>query len=47
MSRLKTQILFITCRQSKAHLVQVDRQIAEIRGNGERLVGRMTIMAEN
>jgi transposase len=38
MSRLKTQTLSITCRQSKARLAQVDRQIAEINAEIDRLI---------
>jgi transposase len=38
MSRLKTQTLSITCRQSKARLAQVDRQIAAISAEIDRLI---------
>ena len=38
MSRLKGQTLSITCRQSKARLAQVDRQIAEINAAIGRLI---------
>ena len=38
MSRLKVQTLSITCRQSKARLAQVDRQIAEINAAIGRLI---------
>jgi len=38
MSRLKTQTLSITCRQSKARLAHVDKQIAEIDAEVDRLI---------
>ncbi|WP_231579704.1 IS110 family transposase, partial [Pseudorhodobacter antarcticus] len=38
MSRLKTQTLPITCRQSKTRLAQVDKNIAEINAEIDRLI---------
>lgn len=38
MSRTKTQTLSFTCRQSKARLAQVDKQIAEINAEVDRLI---------
>jgi transposase len=35
---MKTQTLPITCRQSKARLAQVDKQIAEINAEIDRLI---------
>ena len=47
MSRLKTQILFITCRQSKTRLAQVDRQIAEINAEVDRLISSSDMLAHS
>ena len=38
LSRIKTQTLSITCRQSKSRLVQLDKQIVEIDAEVERLI---------
>jgi len=38
MSRLKVQTLSITCRQSKARLAQVDKNIAEVDTETGRLI---------
>lgn len=47
MSRLKTQILSITCRQSKARLAQVERQIAEINAEVDRLIHSSDTLAHS
>jgi transposase len=47
MSRLKTQTLSITCRQSKARLAQVDRQIAEINAEIDRLIHSSDTLAHS
>lgn len=38
LSRLKTQTLSITCRQSKSRLVQLDKQIVEVDAEVQRLI---------
>jgi transposase len=47
MSRLKVQTLSITCRQSKARLAQVDRQIAEINAAIDRLIHSSDTLAHS
>ena len=47
MSRMKTQTLPITCRQSKARLAQVDKQIAEINAEIDRLIHSSDTLAHS
>jgi len=47
MSRQKTQTLSITCRQSKARLAQVDKQIAEINAEIDRLISSSDTLAHS
>ncbi|AGI73690.1 putative IS110 family transposase [Octadecabacter arcticus 238] len=47
MSRMKTQTLSITRRQSKARLAQVDKQIAEINAEIERLINSSDKLAHS
>jgi transposase len=47
MSRLKTQTLSITSRQSKARLAQVDKQIAEIDAEIDRLISSSDTLAHS
>jgi len=47
MSRMKTQTLSITRRQSKARLAQVDKQIAEINAEIERLINSSDTLAHS
>ncbi len=47
MSRMKTQTLSITRRQSKARLAQVDKQIAEINAEVERLINSSDTLANS
>ena len=47
MSRLKTQTLYITCRQSKTRLAQVDKQIAEINAEIDRLINSSGTLAHS
>ena len=47
MSRLKTQALPITCRQSKTRLAQVDKQIAEINPEIDRLINSNVRLAHS
>jgi len=47
MSRLKTQTLSITSRQSKARLAQVDKQIAEIDAEIDRLIHSSDTLAHS
>ena len=47
MNRLKTQKLSITCRQSKTRLAQVDKQIAEISAEVDRLINTNNTLAHS
>ena len=47
LSRLKTQTLSITCRQSKFRLVQLDKQIVEIDAEVERLINSNDTLAHS
>jgi transposase len=47
MNRLKTQTLSITRRQSKARLAQVDKQIAEISAEIDRLISSCDTLAHS
>lgn len=47
MNRLKTQKLSITCRQSKTRLAQVDKQIAEISAEINRLINANNTLAHS
>jgi transposase len=47
MGRLKIQTLSITCRQSKARLVHVNKQIAEIDAEGDRLINSNDTLAHS
>ena len=47
MSRQKTQTLSITCRQSKARLAQVDKQISEIDTEVGRLINSSDTLAHS
>ena len=47
MNRLKTQTLSITCRQSKTRLAQVDKQIAEISAEVDRLINANNTLAHS
>jgi len=47
MSRLKTQTLSIICRQSKARLVHINKQIAEIYAEVERLINSNDTLAHS
>jgi len=47
INRLKTQTLSITSRQSKARLAQVDKQIAEISAELDRLISSCDTLAHS
>jgi transposase len=47
MSRLKTQTLPITCRQSKTRLAQVDKNIAEVDTEVDRLINSNDTLANS
>ena len=47
MNRLKMQKLSITCRQSKTRLAQVDKQIAEIGAEIDRLINANNTLAHS
>lgn len=47
MNRMKTQTLSITCRQSKTRLAQVDKQIAEISAEVDRLINANNTLAHS
>jgi transposase len=47
INRLKTQTLSITSRQSKARLAQVDKQIAEISAEIDRLISSCNTLAHS
>ena len=47
LTRIKTQTLSITCRQSKSRLVQLDKQIVEIDAEVERLINSNDTLAHS
>jgi len=47
LSRLKNQTLPITCRQSKTRLAQIDKQIAEINAEIDRLINSNVRLAHS